>query len=410
MAAARFGRGIMELNGGHIDTISSVADFWVAAARRCSNRCPGPINRSVRGLEQLSDIIAVDLRRRAPRNRGVSIAKTTLGDRACACAGGHRHRGAAVLIGAGLAYLQFTKQQETAREQLQASVQQVEQQQRAAHELLISNQVSKGFELLGSDKVVVRLGGIYALEGVMNTSGEYHQSVLEGLCGFVREQTKAETDNQLLASDIQAALTVIGRRAAIGTGDPHLSHAHVPKANLNRANLTRADLTDANLSDADLTGANLTGANLTNADLTGANLSDTILSQMIELSDDPRDPRHHVTSFSTVRYESGGADLTGADLFNAKLSRAKLHHAKLKGADLRGSDLSEADLGEADLARAALACANLARANLRDAYLGNADLTGATVSQMQLDKACGKNVGLDRGLIIKQCDWEASTR
>ena len=38
--------------------------------------------------------------------------------------------GAAVLMGAGFAYLQFT------------------QQQRAAHDLLISNQVAKGFELL----------------------------------------------------------------------------------------------------------------------------------------------------------------------------------------------------------------------------------------------------------------------
>jgi hypothetical protein len=65
--------------------------------------------------------------------------------------------GAAVLIGAGFAYLQFT------------------QQQQASHELLISNQVSKGFEQLGSDKPVVRLGGIYALEGVMNTSRQYHQ-------------------------------------------------------------------------------------------------------------------------------------------------------------------------------------------------------------------------------------------
>jgi len=53
--------------------------------------------------------------------------------------------GAAVLIGAGFAYLQFVQQQQGARD------------------LLISNQVAKGFEQLGSDKVVVRLGGIYAL-------------------------------------------------------------------------------------------------------------------------------------------------------------------------------------------------------------------------------------------------------
>jgi hypothetical protein len=64
------------------------------------------------------------------------------------------------LIGAGFAYLQFT------------------QQQQASHELLISNQVSKGFEQLGSGKLVVRLGSIYTLDGVMNTSAQYHGSVL----------------------------------------------------------------------------------------------------------------------------------------------------------------------------------------------------------------------------------------
>jgi hypothetical protein len=82
--------------------------------------------------------------------------------------------GAAVLIGAGLAYLQFSQQQQTAQQQFS-------QQQQAARELLISNQVAKGFEQLGSDKIVVRLGGIYALEGVMNTSQQYHQPVLEAL-------------------------------------------------------------------------------------------------------------------------------------------------------------------------------------------------------------------------------------
>jgi hypothetical protein len=72
--------------------------------------------------------------------------------------------GAAVLIGACFAYVQF------------------HQQQQAAHDVLISNQVAKGFELLGhkdKDEVRLRLGGIYALEGVMNASDQYHQPVLE---------------------------------------------------------------------------------------------------------------------------------------------------------------------------------------------------------------------------------------
>jgi hypothetical protein len=40
----------------------------------------------------------------------------------------------------------------------------------------------KGFEQLGNkDTVVVKLGGIYALEGVMNNSDQYCRLVLEGL-------------------------------------------------------------------------------------------------------------------------------------------------------------------------------------------------------------------------------------
>lgn len=130
--------------------------------------------------------------------------------------------GAAVLVGAGFAYLQF------------------QQQQQAARDLLISNQVAKGFELLGNkDKQLQqRLGGIYALEGVMNTSKDYYRPVLEALCAFVREETKASTDDGPPSSEIQAALMVVGRRIA-GTGLVDLSGAHIPKAQLpDKANST----------------------------------------------------------------------------------------------------------------------------------------------------------------------------
>jgi L-asparagine transporter-like permease len=90
--------------------------------------------------------------------------------------------GIVALLAAGIAYLQLF------------------QQQKASHELLISNQVSKGFEQLGSDKPAIRLGGIYALEGVMNTSEEYHKPVLEALSAFVRDGTRTETGDVLLGS------------------------------------------------------------------------------------------------------------------------------------------------------------------------------------------------------------------
>jgi uncharacterized protein YjbI with pentapeptide repeats len=182
--------------------------------------------------------------------------------------------GTAVLAGAAFAYLQFT------------------QQQQAAHDLLISNQVSKGFELLGNkdDKVQQRPGGIYALEGVMNdnTSSQYQGPVLDALCDFVRDETKAKTDDPP-RSDVQATLTVIGRRRApgplvvidmsgldraggieVGKGRIDLRNAHLPKADLDSADLILADLRGADLRGANLTLADLIWADLSNADLHGA--------------------------------------------------------------------------------------------------------------------------------------------
>src|SRR6266581_2885231 len=242
--------------------------------------------------------------------------------------------GAAVLFGAWLAFLQFSQQQQTAQSQ-------IKQQQQAARDLLISNQVSKGFEQLASDKMAIRLGGIYALEGVMNASErpeQYRGPVLEMLCAFVREYTIGKTVFEKPAIDIQAALTVIGRRK--GQELPDLAKANIPGANLS----------GANLSGANLTGANLTGAKLSRVDLTGANLT--------------------------------GANLGLADLNGAYLSGANLSGANLSGANLRGADLTGANLRSA----------NLRGANLSVAYLIRADLTGVKyLIQTQLNEACGNN-------------------
>jgi hypothetical protein len=168
--------------------------------------------------------------------------------------------GTMVLVGAGvgavIAYLQLS------------------QQQQASRDLLISTQVSKGFEQLGSDKPVVQLGGIYALEGVMKTSEQYHQPVLEALCAFVRDRTKTDTGDGPPVTEIQAALTVIGRRKVIGREGPDLSNAHIPQARLRDADLRETDLSGADLSHADLDSVHLDGADLRHATVTQAQLEE----------------------------------------------------------------------------------------------------------------------------------------
>jgi uncharacterized protein YjbI with pentapeptide repeats len=200
--------------------------------------------------------------------------------------------GVVVLFGAVLAYLQFSEQQRASRDLLISN-----------HDLLISNQVSKGFELLGSKEIVVRLGGIYALEGVMNTSDQYRQPVLDALIGFVREGTRDNTPSTPLPTDVQAALTVIGRRFASRSG---VDRIDLRDARLSRADLTRADLTNANLTNATLIAANLTGAILT-----GANLTITKLNAAELIGADLRSARLILT------------DLTGANLSSAKLDGQK---------------------------------------------------------------------------------------
>jgi hypothetical protein len=85
--------------------------------------------------------------------------------------------GAAVLIGAVAAYLQFTQQQQAARERL------------------TTENFSKAIEQLGSDKLEVRLGGIYALERISKESPQDHWTVMENLTAFVREGTQRTAAN-----------------------------------------------------------------------------------------------------------------------------------------------------------------------------------------------------------------------
>jgi uncharacterized protein YjbI with pentapeptide repeats len=302
--------------------------------------------------------------------------------------------GAAVLIGAGAAYLQFSQQQQTATQQIiaqqkiasdqiAAQQQTAEVSRKASQDLLISNQVSKSFEQLGSAKSAVRVGGVYALEGVMDSSPQYRQPVLEALCAFVRDQTIGTTISTEPTIDIQAALTVIGRRPN-GSGRIDLSGANIPNANLfgaqllqsailRGANLSRALLRQSYLHGADLMKANLSQADLRRADLTGANLE--------------------------------RADLHDANLTIANLSGAYLNEANLSGAILSGAALNGAGLNGAKLTKATLRGADLSDTNLTGADLTDAELTDAkALTQEQLNLACGKPLLLPPGLVLnKSC-------
>ncbi|MFD0366051.1 pentapeptide repeat-containing protein [Nocardia sp. GCM10030253] len=172
-------------------------------------------------------------------------------------------------------------------------------------------------EQLASDKIDVRLSGIYLLERLAKDSPADHPTVFALLSAFLRTHTnasecRAQSPLQPIPADIQAVLTVITRRVL---GPEGLAD----KLDLRLTCLAEGDLADVILSHADFTRANLTTVNLTRAFIPYANLTD--------------------------------ADLTGAKLTDTVLGAANLTGAKLIGADLTGADLRNANLTRTDLAR-----------------------------------------------------------
>jgi uncharacterized protein YjbI with pentapeptide repeats len=293
----------------------------------------------------------------------------------------------------------------------------------------ITDRFTKATDQLGSDKLDIRLGGIYSMERIARDSKNDQGPVMEVLTAFVRDHAPATPTNTAstgttstasvgpaVPTDVQAVLTVVGRRNALN--DPHgyrpdltgayltsanltgayLSGAYLSGANLSganlsgahtfTANLTGANLTHANLLDANLSGANLTHANLTGADLSGANLSGAGLS------------RADLTKASLSRANLTGADFFDADLTGASLFVADLTGAYLSGANLSGANLSGDGLSHADLTNANLTGADLTKANLTKAYLTGADLTKANLT--------GAHLGSVTGLVQAQVDSAAT--
>jgi hypothetical protein len=206
------------------------------------------------------------------------------------------------------------------------------------------------------------------LERIARDSESDHWAVMEVLTAFVREQAPAQTippdqtsgegdtkesvHERELHADIQAILTVIGRRTrTFGNGETE-------RLDLRNTNLQGAHLGGAQLQKADLREAQLQKARLWKARLQGADLR--------------------------------GAQLQGAHLSRAQLQEAYLSKARLQGADLRGAQLQKADLGEAQLQKA----------YLLEAQLQGTDLTAvANLTQDQLNTACiDENTKLPEGL------------
>ena len=300
---------------------------------------------------------------------------------------------------------------------------------RKSHELdqarLTTERFTRAVDQLGSEKLDVRLGGIYGLERLARESQKEHGPIMEILTAFVREHAAepagpekatvaAQEDAEAgptspdakangataarnsPSTDVQAVFTVLGRRTneydtdrPLDLGQTVLAGANLDGANLQRASLREADLQRASLREADLQGADITQADLQGARLIGADLQGALLSgaDLQRASLHEADLRGaNLTGANLQGASLEKANLQGASLYGANLQRASLREADLQGANLTGADLQRALLAGADLQEASLDMANLWRAHLDEADLQGALLVRANLQEADLQR------------------------
>jgi hypothetical protein len=215
----------------------------------------------------------------------------------------------------------------------------------------ITERFNKAIDHLGSDKLDLRLGGIYALERVAKNSKDDRDTIAEILTAFVRQRSPwppsqpgqyrddvpiyQQPELRTRAADVQAALTVLGRGSFTHQGALLLVGAL--QLDLAEVDLRRAALNDAHLEGANLNGAHLEGAHLNYAHLENASLAHVHLENAsLALA--------HLEHASLYHAYLENASLALAHLVGAILTGAHLEGANLNGANLKGADLRLADL------------------------------------------------------------------
>jgi uncharacterized protein YjbI with pentapeptide repeats len=240
---------------------------------------------------------------------------------------------------------------------------------RLSREAQLTERYTKAIEQLGSEKLDIRLGGLYALERIAVDSERDHASIVEVLSAFVREHSKPPSyddywgiklreDPRQPNTDIQTALTILGRlpsRSEVMRAD--LSGAH-----LEGARLVNADLRGARLRGTHLRAADLRDSHLEGADIRGAHFEDAILNDV-----------HFEGAYAVA------ADFHKTILYGAHFERSEAASVNFEYSNLMHSNFSDADMYDVRLEAAMLGGADLEHAkNLTPAQLQVASLDEGT--------------------------------
>lgn len=237
----------------------------------------------------------------------------------------------------------------------------------ATREGQVTDRFSRAVDQLGSDKLDVRIGGLYALWRIADHSVRDREAVISIMAAYLRthlpwppqEPSAPAADVSInavrpletRAADAQVALTGLG----VLVEDRHPDWLNVSLTDLRRADCDGLWLTGVNLDGACLEAASMYQVNLSGASMIATNL------------------RH--------------VELTRSNLRQVRCLEADLRGARLVMADLSEADFSRSELREANLGKAIAAGAVFVGADLRAADLRGCDLSGANLREARLDGA-----------------------
>src|SRR3984957_4504966 len=238
--------------------------------------------------------------------------------------------GLVLLVGAYVTWRQLQLSRESMRQTMEATNAQLkaaQDQLTVDRESQLTQRFAQAVDLLGSEQIVVRIGGIYALERLARNSAADAGAVAELLCSYIRQHSPRSAGGavrdpssasvpehlELRAADVRTALFVLKKGAIRPEGDEPL---RLLGTDLQLAGLDSARLAGVDLEGADLRWAWLRWAHLDGADLSHADLRDA-----------------HLDGASLAGAEMTGARLQGTHLAGASLLHVlDLDHAQLEGA------------------------------------------------------------------------------
>ncbi len=203
-------------------------------------------------------------------------------------------------------------------------------------------------DMLGSDVVAVRIGGVHALMRLAEQEPEdFHVRVMQLFVAFLGTPPPHPTDPQPNErADIDAIVQMLKRRsdAALELEKEQRFYLYLPRAQLSGTALRASKFSRAHFVQADLSYAYAEASDFSHSTLEHCDLRDGRFSSNFFLSQ-IRHSRLSNSNFRAANFHR--ASFYFVDLSASNLQYARLTEAGLSAVDMRGSDLTLADLSGA---------------------------------------------------------------